>query len=94
MGESKQYKVDVRRLRLKAKLKLREVSEALGISAQSLSDWELGMLDLKFRIEQTKKLMEIYNVTFDQLAEAWSETERQPTRQEVKQRAKEAVEKH
>jgi transcriptional regulator with XRE-family HTH domain len=96
MGVTEKYKTDVRLLRLRAGLTLQDVSKVIGISIPSISDWEGGMLDLKFRVEQTKKLLEIYNVSFDELALAWEATERQPSRREVKENAKlkEAIETH
>ena len=89
MGEAKQYRIDVRALRKRSKLRLRQVAEALGISSPALSDWENGLLDLKFRVDQIDKLLEIYNISYSELSNAWSETERQPTRRESKERAEE-----
>jgi transcriptional regulator with XRE-family HTH domain len=83
MGETRKYKTDIRSLRTRLGLTLREVADLVGIAKQTLSDWERGQIDLKLRIDQTKKLLEVYGISFFELAEAWESTERRPSRKEV-----------
>lgn len=94
MGEAKQYKADVRELRLRARLTLSEVSKVIGISTAALSNWECGMLDLKFKVEQTAKILELYDVNIAELVKAWQETERQPSPKELREKARQAVQMH
>lgn len=84
MEEARKYKIDMRLLRVRAKLTLKQVAEHIGTTQQSMSDWELGMTDLKLRIEQVEKLVELYDVTITELAEAWRQTERQPNRKDAR----------
>jgi transcriptional regulator with XRE-family HTH domain len=96
MGEARKYKTDMRSLRTRLGFTLQEVADLVGIAKQTLSDWERGQIDLKLRIDQTKKLLEVYNISFLELAEAWESTERRPSRKEVIESAKlkEAIQTH
>lgn len=91
MGESDQYKIDVRLLRLRVGLTLCQVSDAIGVSGASISLWENGMLDLKFKVEQTAKILKLYNVSIEELVEAWQKTERHPYPGGGKKKVKEVL---
>lgn len=84
MGESTKRTDDVRMLRLRTNLTLCQVSKVIGISSPALSDWENGMLDLKFRVEQMEILLGLYDVAIKELSEAWKNTKKQPNRKERK----------
>ena len=50
----------------------KEIAETLGVTRQTVSNWETGTTLPTLNPEQTKKLCLILNVSFEELAEAFS----------------------
>lgn len=57
-------------LRKQAGLTQRQVAEALGVTVTTISSWETGLKEPRLDFTQTKKLMELYDCSIDDLAEA------------------------
>ena len=51
----------------------KNIAEALGITRQTVSNWEMGTTLPTLNPEQTRKLCLILNVTLEELAQAFSE---------------------
>lgn len=51
----------------------KKIADSLGVTRQTVSNWEIGTTLPTLNPEQTKKLCSILNVSFDELAEAFSE---------------------
>lgn len=57
-------------LRKHAGLTQRQVAEALGVTVTTISSWETGLKEPRLDFVQTKKLMELYRCSIDDLANA------------------------
>jgi len=57
-------------LRKQAGLTQRQVAEALGVAVVTISSWETGLKEPRLDFVQTKKLMELYKCSIDDLAKA------------------------
>jgi DNA-binding XRE family transcriptional regulator len=55
------------RLRERAGLTQREIGEVLGVTDQTVSNWERGVKTMKLTIEQTSSLCKLFNCTFEEL---------------------------
>lgn len=55
------------RLREKAGLTQRQIGAALGVTDQTVSNWERGVKTMKLTIEQTSSLCRLFNCTFEEL---------------------------
>jgi transcriptional regulator with XRE-family HTH domain len=75
-------KTDLRLLRQQVRLSLKDVALEIGTTDASISRWELGILDLKLKIDQIDRLLKIYQITFEELVEAWNNTEKLPKQEE------------
>lgn len=51
----------------------KKIAETLGVTRQTVSNWEIGTTLPTLNPEQTKNLCSVLNVSFDELAEAFSE---------------------
>jgi len=54
-------------LRLNAKISQKELAEALGVSGQTVTNWERGHSEATFTLRQIKTLCSLLGVTVDQL---------------------------
>jgi len=57
-------------LRKRVGLTQRQVAEALGVTVTTVSSWETGLKEPRLDFVQTKKLMELYRCSINDLAEA------------------------
>jgi transcriptional regulator with XRE-family HTH domain len=83
MITDEKYKADIRFLRQRVRLTLHEVATAIGTTDTSISRWELGTLDLKLKIDQVEELLKLYKISFQELTEAWKNTEKKLPKTEV-----------
>lgn len=61
------------KLRERVGLTQRQVADALGITVNTVSSWETGRNEPRLDFVQTKRLMEIYDCSIDELAESLNE---------------------
>jgi transcriptional regulator with XRE-family HTH domain len=61
-------------LRKRAKLTQRQVATALDVRESTVSEWERGLSKPHLVPSKTKKLLELYQCTIDELIEAFEES--------------------
>ena len=64
----------MKQLRQNAGVRAEEVAYKLDVSASTVRNWEQGRTIPKLRIDQFKKLLSLYGVSFDELFEAVQES--------------------
>jgi len=66
--------MNLKELRLNAKLRGEEVAAHLGIALSTLRNWEQGRTIPKLRIDQIEELLKFYNCSFTEFLNAYKET--------------------
>jgi transcriptional regulator with XRE-family HTH domain len=66
--------VDLRELRERRKLSMREVAIALDVTETTVGNWEHGRTIPRIRLDQHVKWCQLYGVTSEQLLAAYHET--------------------
>ncbi len=66
---------DILRLRRRLNLTQREVAQAIGVTDQTVSNWETGVYKPRLTPKQTRALCVILNCTLDELVAATEDDE-------------------
>ena len=60
-------------LRTRANLTQRQVAQAIGVTDQTISNWETGVYKPRLTPKQTRALLQLFQCTLDELVEATEE---------------------
>lgn len=66
--------MSIKQLRKRAGLKVEDVAATLDVAISTVGNWEQGRTIPRLRVDQTAKLLRLYNCTFEELEQAVKET--------------------